>query len=170
MVNWQTDHFTFRADEEIRKLIRRNKDFLEENYNSTAEIAKEAFRYVDNQNGTLQDKIDHLEQKEKQMQEEMTETRQRRKELEEKKERLEKKRRKQELEERIEELQRFEGKTQEDIEEEVIEELIEKKSDLECRQDVLDSRYEIKPTVQRRLEKVEELNEKKKELQVIDVE
>lgn len=127
MVDWRSDHFTFRTDEECRKLIRRNRDYLDEHYNSTTELVKEALQYVDNENGTLQDKIERLEREEQHHKKQVTDKRQRRKELQEKKQRLEKKRRKRNLEERIEELQEFEGMTQEDIEEEVIQELIDRK-------------------------------------------
>lgn len=169
MVNWQSDHFTFRTDEECRTLIRRNKEYLQEHYNSTTELVKEALQYVDNENGTLQDKIERLEQEEEHHKKQVTDKRQRRKELQEKKRRLEKKRRKRELEERVSELQEFEGMTQEDIEEQVINELIDVKDELETRQDVLDSKYEIESSIQRKLSKAEELNEKKKKLQQIEV-
>lgn len=171
MVNWDTDHFTFRSDEEARRLIRRNKEYLEENYSSTTELVKEGLRYVDEQNGTIQDKIERLKEEEKQHKKKVTDKRQRRKELQERKEKLEKERRKKELEEKISKLSEYEGKTQEDIEEEIIQDIIDHRSHLETREDVLDSKYasQIQNRVEDRLEKVEKLNEFKKELAELEV-
>jgi len=168
MVNWDTDHFTMRADKEARELIRRNKDYLDENYGSTTELFKEGLRYVDEQNGTLQDKITRLKKEERELQQEATEKRQRRKELQEKLEEMERRQKVNELKSEIDSLSKWEGKTREEIEEEIVSKIMERRG-FDSRSEVMDSKYssQIPRKVDKKMQKVEELNQKKKRLQEV---